>query len=447
MKSPLRLDINNLCIPALADGIDNLGDFQEAFIPIHHGVRTLKQMGQMPFAHLPEDTSLLTQIKTTAEKYQGFDNLLVFGMGGSTLGTQSLYAALKKDQAAPQLFIVDTIDVSALDDLFLRLQGQKNLYIFVSKSGNTTEILAQYLYVRKIHPTLSPEHFFVIAGPKESFIKNQAEINGFGFLPIPLGVGGRFSVFSAVGLFPLFLAGIDIELLLSGAKKAEETSHSDILARNPSAILAFCLHHWIATKKIAQIVMMPYADRLRLFTDWFAQLWAESLGKRLDLSGNEVFHGTTPLKNLGATDQHSQLQLYLEGPRDKLVCFIRVENRNSGALPAEKLGDDRVDFLCGKTLPDILHAEQMATEEALREAGRPNFTLSLARIDEFQLGQLYQVFMNAIPYLGVLFNINPFDQPAVERIKKFTYGLLGRKDFADFGTKIQDQKKRNDLIF
>lgn len=447
MKTPLRLDINNLCAPALADGIDNPGDFQDSFARIHNGIRALKQMGQMPFAHLPDDVTLLNQIKTVAEKYHGFANVLVFGMGGSALGTQSLYAALKKDKDTPRLFVVDTIDVSSLDDLFLTLKGQKNLYIFVSKSGNTTEVLAQYLYVRKVHPKLSSEHFFVITGPQDNFIKNQADQEGFGFLPIPPGVGGRFSVFSAVGLFPLLLAGINIEALLTGAKRAEETAHSDVLARNPSAILAFCLHHWITTKKISQIVMMPYSDRLRLFPDWFAQLWAESLGKRLDLSGNAVFHGTTPLKNLGVTDQHSQLQLYLEGPRDKLVCFIRVEDRIGGILPTEKLGDDRVDFLCGKTLQDILHAEQVATEEALREVGRPNLTLSLARVDEFQLGQLYQIFMNAIPYLGVLFNINPFDQPAVERIKKFTYGLLGRKGFADFGLKIQEQKKRSDLIF
>jgi glucose-6-phosphate isomerase len=401
----------------------------------------------MPFARLPEETLYLDQIKASAEKYQGFDNLLVFGMGGSALGTRSLYEALKKDRGTKRLFVLDTIDVSSLDDLFATLKGQKNLYIFVSKSGNTTEVLAQYLYVKKIHPELPPENFFVITGPKDSFMKNQAEEEGFGFLPIPPGVGGRFSVFSAVGLFPLLLAGINIEMLLEGAKKAEETSHSDILARNPAAILAFCLHHWMTTKKIAQIVMMPYADRLRLFTDWFAQLWAESLGKRLDLSGNEVFCGTTPLKSLGTTDQHSQLQLYLEGPHDKLVGFIRVEDRYGGVLPSEKFGDDRVDFLCGKTLQDVLHAEQVATEEALREAGRPSFTLSLARVDEFQLGQLYQIFMNTIPYLGALFNINPFDQPAVERIKKFTYGLLGRKGFVDFGTKIQDQKKRSDLIF
>lgn len=227
----------------------------------------------------------------------------------------------------------------------------------------------------------------------------------------------------------------------------ETLCQSSKLAQNPAGLLAMSLYAW-QQKGRSQVVVMPYADRLRLVSDWFAQLWGESLGKACTIDGQKKYVGSTPIKAVGVTDQHSQLQLYLEGPKDKVVLFIDVDDFNSdGHLSTIKTKDDRIDFLSGSSLAKLLKAEKLATEESLRENDRPNLSIKMSMVNEFQLGQLYQLFMNVIPYMGSLMGINPFDQPAVERIKQFTYGLMGRKKFDDYASKISDNPHDKRFIF
>lgn len=459
MKSrhPIVLDLNNLFQPAIKDGLKKISDFDKSFHQIHDGVKALKKTGQLPFSKLPSDDVILQQVQQAAQKFSGFENIVVFGIGGSALGASSLYQSftglygnLKRDRknTSPRLFVLDNIDPNTIADVFKLTSSQKNLYIFISKSGNTSESLAQYLYVKRVAPELSNQNCFVITDSENGYLRALSEQENYESLSIPTGVGGRFSVFSSAGLFPLAVCGIDIETVLDGAQHAESQCQHDVLAQNPAALLAFSLHAWLKKKKMSQVALMPYSDLLRAFSEWFAQLWAESLGKKSTLNGKKEFIGSTPLKNVGVTDQHSQLQLYLEGPRDKIVLFVDVEDTGGqGQLSDGKIGDERIDFLVGCSLKELMTVERMATEESLRENDRPNATIRLSMINEFQMGQLYQTFMNLIPYMGSLLNINPFDQPAVERIKKFTFGLMGRKGFEDFELKIKGREKKKELIF
>lgn len=449
----LVLDLNHLFKPALEEGYESLNPLQDEFKDIHQGIHALKKTGHLPYATLPQDDILADNVILMARKYPQLDNVVVMGIGGSALGASSLYLAIKgayshlKKEKKPRLTVVDHIEPDSTLQLLSQIEDQKNLYVIISKSGNTSETLAQYLLLKKQIPDLGKNNLFIITDSHNGCLRDLAVKEDIPCLPIPSGVGGRFSVFSAVGLFPLALAGLNIKDLLDGAAHMEKQCLSSKLEQNPAGLLAMTLNGWIQ-KGYSQIVLMPYADRLRLVSDWFAQLWGESLGKAKTLDGQLKNVGSTAIKAVGVTDQHSQLQLYLEGPKDKIVLFLEVEEFLEKAHVYDgNCDDERMAFLKGKSLAQLMQAEKLATEECLRENGRPNATIRLSMINEFQLGQLYQLFMNVIPYMGALMNINPFDQPAVERIKKFTFGLMGRKDFGDFADKLKNQPKDKKLIF
>lgn len=454
-RRPIRIDLNNLFQPAIEGGIQDFSECETLFEGIHSGILALKKTGQLPFSQIPEDTVLLNQVLDVVKTLQGVENVVVLGIGGSALGTSSIYQALKgslaplsaKKEKRPRLFVMDHIEPKSISETFDLIQKDRNLFIVISKSGNTSETLAQYLFVKKRFPRLKKDQVYFITDQQKGFLRDYATQNHVPTLTIPSGVGGRFSVFTPVGLFPLALCGVNVTELLAGAAFAELQCSQAVLAQNPAALLATSFYLWIQQKGVTQVAMMPYSDRMRFFSDWFAQLWSESLGKKKQGGAQDEFVGTTALKAVGVTDQHSQLQLYLEGPRDKLICLIEIEDFGvDGLLSDEKFGDERIDFLSAKTLQELMRAELVATEETLRENNRPNAMIKLAMINEYQLGQLYQVFMNVIPYMGALMGINAFDQPAVERIKQFTFGLMGRKGFEEFEIKMKDQKKKA-LIF
>lgn len=454
-RHPLIFDLNNFFSPNISDGPADLQEAAAAFSAVHKGLKALRASGHLGFAALPADELIRDQALVLARKFKGVKNVLVFGIGGSALGTASIHMALhgpwinfKPGGNQPRLFVLDNIDSRMMCELVELTADEDNLFVFVSKSGNTSETLAQYLFVKKHFSKFSHERSVFITDPHKGFFYDLVAKGNLNHLTVPSAVGGRFSVFSSVGLFPLAVCGVDVADLLDGAAHVETLCRNDVLAQNPAALLASTLHHWAANREISQFVVMPYSDRLRLFSDWFVQLFAESLGKKHDLNGKVVHAGVTPLKALGVTDQHAQLQLYLDGPRDKLVLFIEVEDDSIDApLSDEKHGDDRIDFLQGKTLRELLQAEKIATEESLRENNRPNATVKMTQINAFQLGQLHQLFMNVVTYLGAFMNINPFDQPAVEKIKEFTFGLMGRKGFDEFSTKLANRQKRQDFVF
>jgi glucose-6-phosphate isomerase len=273
--------------------------------------------------------------------------------------------------------------------------------------------------------------------PTRGALREIAARDGVATLSVPPDVGGRFSVLSPVGLLPAALVGIDVAALLSGARHAVERAAADDLRRNPAALYAAL--HWAADADLgARIhVLMPYTDRLREFAEWYRQLWAESLGKRVSREGQTVHTGPTPVAAVGATDQHSQVQLFMEGPFDKVITFAVVDDLNdalripppptdvpgAGPLPSD------LAYLSGHSLGALLRAEYEATATALARMGRMSCTLRLPRLDAESLGEAIMFYQLATGYAGVFYGVDPFDQPGVELGKKLTYAAMGRPGY------------------
>jgi glucose-6-phosphate isomerase len=275
-------------------------------------------------------------------------------------------------------------------------------------------------------------HLLFTTDPARGVLRRLADEEQIATLAVPENVGGRFSVLSAVGLLPAALVGIDVRELLAGAADMIERCGTDELERNPAGVFA-CLQYLADTEAGAPIhVMMPYSDSLRDVADWFRQLWAESLGKQRDRGGDEVFVGPTPVKSLGATDQHSQVQLYVEGPFDKTITFLSEGKRTTDlAIPPVYPDIPELGYLGGHTLGELLQAEKEATEAALAQRGRMNMTIELEEVNARSLGALLMLLQIATVYAGALYNVDPLDQPGVELGKRLTYAIFGRAGFED----------------
>ena len=404
----------------------------------------------------PAKSAHVGEVMRIAEQCQGrFDNMVVLGIGGSALGNIALQSALNpstynlmSDSArrGPKLFVVDNVDPtyfgSVLDYCKASDPGLKRtLFNVVSKSGETCETASQFMMVRQmmieaVGAENHAQHFVMITDPEKGTMRRICDENGYTTLPVPEGVGGRFSVLSPVGLFSAAMCGIDIHMLLEGAASMAARCSKPNLHENPAAMLAILLHE-LAAKGKTQHVMMPYANSLYLMADWFRQLWAESLGKRVDTNGNEVFAGYTPIKALGTTDQHSQVQLYREGPNDKVFCFLEVDSFGDGDLTIPTgLGVDALSYLEGASFTKLLNAEKRATEFAFVESQRPNLTIRFPRIDEFHVGEFIAMWEIATAYMGLILNIDAYDQPAVETGKVATFGLMGRAGYEEWKSKV-----------
>ncbi|HUF51861.1 MAG TPA: glucose-6-phosphate isomerase [Longimicrobiales bacterium] len=406
--------------------------------------RAARELG---FLELPYETAVVDQIRTFADGVgQAFDTVVVLGIGGSALGTMALQHALLKpswnelnDEAReyfPRLYVLDNIDPSTIAPLLDRLDPRRTLYNVISKSGSTAETMSQFMIVReRLRAALDDDayrgHIIFTTDPEKGVLRRIAAQEGIATLPVPPHVGGRFSVFSAVGLLPAALTGIDIRQLLAGAAAMDERCRDAPLRDNPAAMFA-ALQYLAHTGHGASIhVMMAYTDRLYFVADWFRQLWAESLGKAKNVHGAEVFTGPTPVKALGATDQHSQVQLYMEGPFDKTVTFLGVRELPMDlAIPAAYGELEELAYLGGRTLGELLEAERQATAAALAGRGRMNMTIELPRLDAHGLGELLMMLQIATIHAGALYGVDPLDQPGVELGKRLTYGLMGRAGFA-----------------
>jgi glucose-6-phosphate isomerase len=307
--------------------------------------------------------------------------------------------------------------------------------------------MAQFLIVRERLAQAFPDdgyraHLLFTTDPQKGVLRELANVEGIATLPIPPNVGGRFSVFSAVGLLPAALIGIDVRELLRGAAQMDERCRAPELLNNPAGMFAL-LQYLAHTRAGAPIhVMMPYSDRLYLVADWFRQLWAESLGKRVDRAGREVFVGPTPIKALGATDQHSQVQLYVEGPFDKTVCFLSLETQPQDiVIPALYPETTALAYLGGHTLGELLEAERQATATALARSGRMNLTIRLPALNANTIGQLLMMLQIATVYAGALYGVDPLDQPGVELGKQLTYALMGRSGFEPIQPAKEDMER------
>ena len=273
----------------------------------------------------------------------------------------------------------------------------------------------------------SRKHIVAITDPKDGSLRAEATAEGWATLAVPSNVGGRFSLLSPVGLLPALLGGVDVDELLAGAHAMAKRCETPELRDNPAGILAavHVLQHRLRARPIA--VMMPYSDRLRPFAAWYVQLWAESLGKRVNRAGQVVEMGPTPIAAVGATDQHAQMQLFMEGPRDKVLTFIRVADPGRDLTIPQSKGANA--YLGGATLNTLLDAEREGTTQALASDGRPSLTLSVERLDAFAMGALFFLYEAATAFAGELYGVHAFDQPGVELGKRLAYGLLGREGY------------------
>jgi glucose-6-phosphate isomerase len=448
MSERLVLDYNNMLAPRVSRGLDDatLAQCGQRFAAVHADFGARRLSGELGFLALPAEHAVVEQIRSFADGVgQAFDTIVILGIGGSALGASALLQALRpphwnelSDEAReyfPRLYILDNVDPTTIGPLLDRLDMRRTLFNVISKSGATAETMAQYLIVRErllaaMDADAARGHLIFTTDPEKGVLRRIAADEQIATLPVPPTVGGRFSVLSAVGLLPAALIGIDVPELLRGAADMAQRCESADMRANPAACFA-ALQYSAQTARGAGIhVMMPYTDRLYGLADWFRQLWAESLGKRVDRQGSEVFAGPTPVKALGATDQHSQVQLYMEGPFDKTVTFLTVREFARDVTIPRLYGDvEELSYLGGASLGSLLHAEHQATAAALATNGRMNMTIELPRIDAHAVGELLMMMQIATVYAGALYNVDPLDQPGVELGKKLTYGLMGRTGF------------------
>jgi len=452
----LRLDYSNMMISP--GGIDEktwngaAADFARA----KRGFDKLRATGSVGFVDLGGDKELLAQVERFSAGARGkFDDVVILGIGGSALGPIALRTALRPsgwnmldDKARggfPRLHVLDNVDPETIAALLGRLRLERTLFIVTSKSGGTAETMAQFLIV---HDRITAAKLDVgkqmvfVTDPKQGALRPLAQRLKVPALDIPPSIGGRFSVLTPVGTLPAALIGIDVKSLLAGAAEMAKRCDGEDLSGNPAGVYAML--QWIADTQLRKTiaVFMPYSDPLRDFAAWFVQLWAESLGKKKP-DGTSV--GSTPLAALGATDQHAQVQLFMEGPANKTVTFVAVKARSTdlkipdGFPEVKELG-----YLTGHSLAELIDVEQRATAGALARRGRPNMTIHLDRVDATHVGQLMMLLEIATAYTGQLYGIDAFDQPGVELGKQFAYAQLGRPG-ADAAKKEWDSLPKSDL--
>ena len=453
----VRLDLNGLLAAAVgADGLadEELAGLEAELARVRDGIATRRAAGEMVFGDLPyrrDDARRV--IDAAAGLREQFDTLVVLGVGGSALGARALITALAEEALGLRVVVADSIDPESFGALLGRLDVKRTLFNVVSKSGETAQTMAQFLIVRdrllrELGAVDYKAHLIVTTDAKTGALRQIVNDEGFRDLPIPAGVGGRFSVFTPVGLFPAAAAGIDVEELLAGAAYMDERGKAAEPGADPALALAGTL--WLLATRHGRsiVVVMPYCERLAATADWFCQLWGESLGKAIDLAGRTVEWGQTPIRALGPIDQHSQLQLYAEGPRDKVVLFVRVEDHGAAIdLPATYQDLESVAYLGGHSLGELLNAEQRATELALARRGRPSATLLVPAVNAFTLGQLLFLFEMATVTTGALARIDPFGQPGVEEAKRLTSALMGRPGSEARREEIEGWLARKDARF
>ena len=399
----------------------------------------------MGWTELPYNQKEIVEdiIKTAENVRKKFKYFVVLGIGGSALGPIMAFNALKHlhynelpddKRGGPKFYVEDNVDPVRMAALLDVIEPEKTCFNVISKSGATSETMTQYLIIadilKKKGVNLPDNMIFTTDASRGNLIKIDNSFGGkFKKYVLPDGVGGRFSEMCPVGLLPAAVLGIDIKAMLEGAAYMDKLCSSPEISDNPA--LACAALQYITMKQGKNInVLMPYSDNLKLMADWYCQLWAESLGKAVDYDGKVVNAGTTPVKSLGVTDQHSQVQLYIEGPFDKVITFISV-GKYACEMPIAHGCEDIPDvgFLGGHTMQELIQAENKATAYALMRAGRMNYTINLPEVNEYTLGQLMFLLELQTAYTGALLNINTFNQPGVENGKKATFALLGKKGY------------------
>ena len=443
MKNQIRLDVN----PMMAEYVGSRGISRaelDAKIPAMKQAYAAVEAGRgkdmQGWIDLPyNQEAVVAEIEKTAKEIRSeFEAFVVLGIGGSALGPAAVQAALNhlhynelsaEKRNGPRLYIEDNIDPERMAALMDVIDLKKTCFNVITKSGGTAETMSQYLIVTDALKAACGDdwkkHILITTSETRGFLIKIAKREGFKTFYIPDGVGGRFSELCPVGLIAAAVCNIDIRAMLTGARDMDERCKTDDVFRNPALLDAGLM--MLAFEKGANMsVMMPYADSLKLMADWYAQLWAESLGKNVTLDGKPCHAGQTPIKTLGVTDQHSQLQLYTEGPFDKVITFLKVDDfRATTNIPHGCDDIPTIAFLGGKSHNQLIEAERQGTEYALYKAERMCQVIELPEVSAYTIGQLLYFFELVTAYAGALLNINTFNQPGVEESKLAAYAVMG----------------------
>jgi glucose-6-phosphate isomerase len=367
--------------------------------------------------NLPETVDT-DAIRDAVSRFDAPEAIVTVGIGGSALGSATIDAALGGNA---ETYYLDNVDPAATTRLLDSLPLSETVVNVVSRSGTTAETLANFLVVREAMTDAGVDwtaRTLVTTGDSGN-LRDLADRHDLPALDVPDGVPGRFSALSTVGLAVPALQGADPDALVAGARSAADRLAPSLFE---SPAYAYGATSYALAERGASInAFVPYAESLEFFAEWFAQLWAESLGK----DGL----GQTPARALGATDQHSQLQLYRAGPHDKQVTLLRPRERDDLAIPETDL--EGLSYLGGSSLGELLDAEFDATEASLSAAGVPNVRVEVDRLDGRGLGELLYAMEAACVLYGELAGVSTFTQPAVEWGKKAARGLLGGGDFAE----------------
>jgi glucose-6-phosphate isomerase len=396
---------------------------------------------QTPFRDLPGNAKLsqIAAVLASARAKKGkFDDLVVLGIGGSALGLTALKTALRppywnflssrQRKGLPRLWVMDNVDPDEFAALLDLVDPKRTLFNVISKSGETAETMSQFLValdlVRNCVGKAWRKHFIVTTDKAKGILRPLVDAEGLESFAVPDGVGGRFSVLSPVGLFGAAMIGINVRGLLAGARAMDaECASADFQANLAAQGAAVQIGLYRKGKPIS--VMMPYSAALRDVADWFRQLWAESLGKTLP-DGTAV--GPTPVRALGVTDQHSQVQLYREGPADKVFTILSIEKFGLEVpLPSAPRSLRGLDYLAGHTMAQLLKAEEAATVWALGLSRRPTTRIILPRVTPQPVGGVLQTLMVQTSIAGEMLGINPYDQPGLDAGKRATMALMRKE--------------------
>ncbi len=444
----LKIDYNNM----MADFIGKehgftdreFNNFSSLVAKAFEEVKSNRGKDMLGWTELPyNQNDVVKDVILTAKKIKrNFDNFVVLGIGGSALGPMAVFHALchlrhnelpRSKRKFPKFYVEDNVDPERMASLLDVIDLDKTIFNVVTKSGSTSETMSQYLIImdllKKKFGSKASEHIIATTSENKGNLVNIAKQEGIKTFYIPEGVGGRYSVLSPVGLLSSAVVGIDIKAMLNGAAYMDKLCSTKNIKKNPALMCA--LLQYLSIKRGKNIsIMMPYADNLSFVADWYCQLWGESLGKARDNDGKLVYTGQTPVRALGSTDQHSQMQLYMEGPYDKVITFIGVEKFKRDVNISDGCKDfPDVNFLCGHTMEELIGVERLSAEYSLSIANRPNFTILLPEINAFTIGELLYMFELETAYCGSMLNLDAFNQPGVEKGKVATYAFLGKKGY------------------
>ncbi len=457
----LKLDYRNVSSNVIGEehGLDLQSEFSSYAEQIKKIIIDLNSRKDKPeqwlqWMNLGYNEETVWYVKEYAAMVKGrFENILVLGIGGSALGGMAVCEALLKPywnmltpeqrDNMPRIFFLDNIDPDQISGLLDSIDLTKTLVNVITKSGSTAETMSQFMIVKdRLEKEMGDQYRQNIVATTDrstGFLRQIAGEEGYKTFVVPDDVGGRFSVFSAVGLLPFALVGLDVDNIVQGVKDMDLALKNTDINENIAAQNAL-IHYLMDVKKGKNLsVMMPYSSRLKYVSDWYVQLWAESLGKEYNRNGEKVNVGPTPIKALGATDQHSQIQLYNEGPNNKVVTFIRVGEFDTTVEIPRIFEYTGIGYLGGKTINDLINAEADATKVALTDYQRPNVTITLSSVNAYSLGQLLYMLEVQTAIAGELYNIDTFNQPGVEQAKNYTYALMGRIGYEESANAIKEK--------